>query len=227
MNKLFMRLRVVSPRTPRSMRVLTLSATLFLSAPSLFAQTPPPTTPATASATAAAAPAVAVRAPRESWSSDRRSFVVGDIITVLIDDYTISTAVKENTASDTRSRGLAVTANLPGGSKGGGLDSRNNADQQQRGSARRENRFQNEMSVRVVAVGANGLLQLKGHKKIDVDKAAQDIVFTGWVRAQDVSTQNMVESNRVADALLAYTSPGPLGTPKQGIVSKVLGALWP
>ncbi len=222
-----MHLPVVSPRTITLMRVITLSAALSLCAPLLFAQTPPAATSTTAPTGATAVPVVAARAPRESWSSDRRAFVVGDIITVLIDDYTISTAVKENSASDTRTRGLAVTANLPGGSKGGGLDSRNNADQQQRGSARRENRFQNEMSVRIVAVGPSGLLQLKGHKKIDVDKAAQDIVFTGWVRAQDVSTQNLVESNRVADAQLAYTSPGPLGTPKQGIVSKVLGALWP
>jgi flagellar L-ring protein precursor FlgH len=81
--------------------------------------------------------------------------------------------------------------------------------------------------VRVVAVGANGLLQLKGTKKIDVDKAVQDIEFTGWVRAQDVSTSNVIESSRVADAQLGYASPGPLGKPKQGMITKVLGALWP
>ncbi len=182
-----------------------------------------------AAAPAGAAPAttVAARPVRESWVADRRTFVVGDIITVLIDDYTITTAIKENTASDSRTRGLSVTANLPGGSKGGGLDSRNNAEQQQRGASKRENRFQNEMSVRVVAIGPNGLLQIKGSKKIDVDKNAQDIVFTGWVRAQDISSQNIVESNRVADQQLGYASPGALGKPKQGIVSKLLGAFWP
>jgi flagellar L-ring protein precursor FlgH len=179
-------------------------------------------TPAATTASTATA-----RPVRESWTADRRTFAVGDIITVLIDDYTISTAVKENTASDSRTRGLSVTANLPGGSKGGGLDSRNNAEQQQRGAAKRENRFQNEMSVRVVAVGPNGLLQIKGSKKIDVDKNMQDLVYTGWVRVQDVSSQNVVESNRVADQQLGYASPGSLGKPKQGMVSKVLGAFWP
>jgi flagellar L-ring protein precursor FlgH len=83
------------------------------------------------------------------------------------------------------------------------------------------------MSVRVVAVGPNGLLQVKGTKKIDVDKAMQDIVFSGWVRAQDVSVSNVVESSRVADVQLGYASPGPLGKPKQGILTKVVGALWP
>lgn len=152
---------------------------------------------------------------------------MGDIITVLIDDYTISTAVKENTASDKRTSGFDINARLPSSSKNVSIDAGKSADQTQRGQARRENRFQNEMSVRVVATGANGLLQVKGTKKIDVDKQMQDIVFTGWVRAQDVSVTNVIESSRVADVQLGYASPGNLGKPKQGIVSKVLGVVWP
>jgi flagellar L-ring protein precursor FlgH len=216
-----------------------------LSASTLCAQTPPAgaaqattapattapagTAPAGAAATGsatAAAPANAPK-PRVSWTSDKRDFVVGDLITVLIDDYTVSSALKENTATDSRSRGLSLDAKLPTSSKNVGIDSRNTADQQQRGSARRENRFQNEMSVRVVAVAPNGLLQLKGMKNIDVDKSGQNVEFTGWVRPQDISASNMVESNRVADAKLGYLSPGPLGKPKSGIITKILGGLWP
>jgi len=196
--------------------------------------TPPATAPAAPAAPASAAPASAAPAPaspaikpRDSWMADRRAFIVGDIVTVLIDDYTISTAVKENVATDNRTRGLSVNARLPTSGKIVGLDARNSADQQQRGQARRENRFQNEMSVRVVAVGPNGLLQVKGTKNIDVDNAMQAIEFTGWIRAQDISTSNMVESSRVADAKIGYASPGPLGKPKQGMVTKILGALWP
>lgn len=201
---------------------------VVVSAP-LAAQTPP-TTPATTPATTAApaTPPVAARPVRASWTSDRRDYAVGDLITVLIDDYTISTAVKENSATDTRSRGLSASVSLPKGqSYSAGLETKNNADQQQRGAARRENRFQNEMSVRVVAVAPNGLLQLKGTKNISVDKSAQDIVFTGWVRPQDISSANIVESNRIADAQLGYLSPGPLGKPQSGILSKIVGALWP
>lgn len=181
-------------------------------------------------APAAATSAVQTPSPtptRSSWTSDRRQFAVGDIITVLIDDYTISTAVKENVSQDTRNRGFGLSARLPSSTQNANIDTRNSADQTQRGQARRENRFQNEMSVRVVATGANGLLQVKGTKKIDVDKQMQDIVFTGWVRAQDVSVTNVVESSRVADVQLGYASPGNLGKPKQSIVSKLLGIVWP
>lgn len=194
--------------------------------------TPPPGAPATVAATnaapgAAAPTSVALPPARESWYADRRNFVVGDIVTVLIDDYTITTAVKENLATDSRGRSLGLTAKLPTASKSVGLQTNNDATQNQRGAAKRENRFQNEMSVRVVAVGPNGLLQLRGTKNIDVDKAKQDIVLTGWVRAQDISLQNMVESARLADATIGYASPGDLSKPKQGIISKVLGGIWP
>ncbi len=186
---------------------------------------PPPTPPVS---TVEAADSIPVRAARTSWIADRRAFAVGDIITVLIDDYTISTAVKDNIASDTRRRNLGATIRLPlQGSRSGGIDARNDSDTQQRGALRRENRFQSEMSVRVVATGENGLLQIRGTKNIMVDKAQQDVVFEGWVRAQDVSPQNMVETYRVADATLAYSSPGPLGKPKSGIFTRIFGLFLP
>ena len=214
---------------PRRSSPLLASVAIALLAPlgSSLAQTAPAQAPAGSAAVATVQAAAPVRAPRASWTSDRREFAVGDLVTVLIDDYTITTALKENSASDTRSRDMSATAKWPGMAKGIGLDVSNDAESQQRGSARRENRFQNEMSVRVVAVGPNGLLQLRGTKNIDVDKNGQDIVFTGFARPQDISMTNTVESNRIADAQLGYLSPGPLGQPKIGFISRVLGGFWP
>ncbi len=230
---------VPSSSAPHAAARRLIVAALLVSASQLGAQAAP-TTPAAgatppASATGATGAATTAsnataRPPRESWTSDRRNYVVGDLITVLIDDYTISTALKENMATDTRTRGLSASARLPtatGSNKNLSIDTRNTSDQQQRGSARRENRFQNELSVRVIAIAPNGLLQLKGTKNINIDKSGQDVVFTGYVRPQDISITNMVESNRVADAQLGYLSPGPLGKPKQGMVTKILGAFWP
>ncbi len=223
--------------------IVALAAAAIVSAP-LHAQTPvtpprgaaattaaPTTTTGVSAAGAttpnAAAQTAALPAGRQSIYADRRDFAVGDIVTIMIDDYTITTALKENVSSDTRSRGLSLAARLPTSSKSVGLDTRNDAAQNEHGSAKRENRFQNEMSVRVVAVGQNGLLQLRGTKNINVDKNVQDITLTGWVRAQDVSLQNMIESAKIADATIGYTSPGNLTKPKQGIISKILGMVWP
>ena len=59
---------------------------------------------------------------------------------------------------------------------------------------------------------------------------SKDLLALGTLKrsdGDDISITNMVESNRVADAQLGYLSPGPLGKPKQGIISKILGGLWP
>lgn len=221
-------------RAAHVFRFATLAVTSTCVASTLIASTvmaqarPAATAAAPASATTApASPAAATPRPRASWTADRRDYAVGDLVTVLIDDYTISTAIKENTATDTKSGSLSLNAKLPSSSKSVGLDTRNSADQTQKGSARRENRFQNEFSVRIVAIAPNGLLQLKGTKNIDVDKSGQNVEFSGWVRPQDISSTNIVESNRIADAQLGYLSPGPLGKPKKSMISKIVGGLWP
>jgi flagellar L-ring protein precursor FlgH len=159
--------------------------------------------------------------------ADKREFAVGDVLTVLVDDYTISTAVKDDLASDRRRSNRDFDLTRPGTSTGVGIDSRNDTDSQRRGEARRENRFQSEMSVRVVAAGPNGTFQIKGSRLIEVDKGRQQVELAGWVRAQDVAPSNVVESSRIADATITYLSPGPVGKPKQGMISRVIGIVWP
>ena len=206
----------------------------LLAAPAAGAQAAP-NAPAAAAAAPNAAPAstftptpVAGRPALRGWTQDRREYAVGDILTVFVDDYTISTAVKDDINSQRRNRDLGLSVSTPSGpGTAAGLSSRNNGDAQNRGEARRENRFQSELSVRVVAAGPNGTYLVRGTRLDDVDKAKQQVTLTGWVRAQDVSPANTVESSRLADAQLTYLSPGPLGKPKQGIVTRVVSLLWP
>jgi len=243
---------VTVPNMP-SMRLAALAAALLLAPAALRAQTAAPANAANATPSAAAPNAAApnaatpnaasaapnatpnaapVRPGLRSWLSDRREFAVGDIITILVDDYTISSAIKDDQATQKRDRDLGLgvdvsTPSGPGKSVNAKINSNNNADSQNRGEARRENRFQSEMSVRVVALGANGTMQVKGNRLVDVDKGQQNVTLTGWLRAQDVSTANTVESSRIADAQITYLSPGPLGKPKQGILSRVISIVWP
>lgn len=168
---------------------------------------------------------------RHSWTADRRQFGEGDVVTVLIDDFTLAAANKGNFASDRRYRDLgldaqqSVSAALP--SVGAAVSSINDAESRQRGEATRQNRFQGEISVRVVGVEPNGMLQVEGRKLVNIDKATQEMVLRGFVRPQDISTGNVVESWRIADVELLYTGGGALGKPQGGILSRLLGALWP
>ena len=174
------------------------------------------------------APATAPARPRlTSWVTDKRDFAVGDVITVLVDDYTISTAVKDDLASDRRRRNFDFGVQRPGANTSIGIDSRNDAESQRRGEARRENRFQSEMSVRIDSVAPNGTVRIRGSRLIEVDRGKQQVELAGWVRPNDVTPTNVVESSRIADATITYLSPGPVGKPKQGVISKVIGIVWP
>jgi len=82
--------------------------------------------------------------------------------------------------------------------------------------------------VRVIAVSPTGMLQIRGHKLVNIDKNQQDVVVTGWIRPQDISpATNAVLSSHIADAEIDYAQKGAIGTPKSGVLSKILGAIWP
>lgn len=172
----------------------------------------------------------APRTARASWTADRRAYGVGDVITVLIDEQTLATATTGNFASDRRSRDLfasgeqTITSSYPGASIGVG--SINDAESRQRGESLRRNRFVGEMTVRVVAV-ENGLLHVSGSRTTSVDKDTQQMTLTGWVRPQDVSYNNLVESWRIGDAEILYASSGRLGKPRGGFITRFIGWLWP
>ena len=215
--------------------VLTFAASLA-TASVVHAQAAQPATAAPATPAAAAAPQwqptpATNRPSMRSWLGDRRDFAVGDIVTVLVDDYTITSAVKDDVAQQRRRRDLGASIDVDAGSKPTSIDARigtrNDGDTQQRGEARRENRFQSEMSARVVAVGPNGTYQIRGTRVVDVDKGKQDVAVTGWIRAQDVSAANTIESARIADAQVTYQSPGPLGKTKSGMLTRIVGLVWP
>jgi len=184
--------------------------------------------PLAAQAPAATAPA---RAPRRSWTADRQDFVVGDVITVLIDELTVASANKGTSASDRRGRdlGLGVAQNVVSSIPviAADVSSTNSAESSQRGESTQANHFQGEMTVRVTEIDPAGLLFVEGLKLVDVDGSKQELSLKGWVRPQDVSGHNLVDSWRVADAELTYTAKGSLGKPAGGIIGRLLGAIWP
>jgi flagellar L-ring protein precursor FlgH len=167
---------------------------------------------------------------RPSWTADRRAFQLGDVITIQIDEFTLASATSGNKATDSRKTDATFGVNVPPTftPRQGSFKTQNNGESQKKGEAQRENRFQGEMSVRVVNVDPmSGLLQVKGTKLINVDKARQFITVSGWVRPQDITASNVVESWRLGDAEVVYTSQGSLDKPKKGLVGRALGWVWP
>lgn len=170
---------------------------------------------------------------RRSWTSDRRDYREGDIITVLVDEQTLATASKGQSGSDDQKRNLGLDIQPPGGPAGAsvGIDvtvgSKKSSSSNQQGQAKRDLRFRGEMTVRVVKVSPNGILEIKGARTVDVDKNRQQLTLTGFVRPEDVSRANTVESMRIADAQLLYKLEGDLGKTRGGIIGRLISVFWP
>ncbi len=164
---------------------------------------------------------------RQSWTSDRRDYHLGDIITILVDEYTLTSLDKQVNARENRRRTLGFGLSTPSSSKEFGINSNNDNESQNSGLDARTNRLTTEMSARVIAISPNGIMQLKGAKAINVEQSKVNLTLSGWVRTQDVSSDNVVQSFRLADAQLDYQAEGPLGKAKSGIIGRLLGAFWP
>lgn len=172
-------------------------------------------------------PALPVGPPlRASWTSDRIPLQVGDIVTILVDELTQASADRDENASRQHDRDLSLAGGSSGKTSGGSLRTRNDVDERKQGGSERRARFTAEMSTRVVEVGPGGLLRVEGTRKIQIDKHEQQITVRGWVRPQDVASDNTVPSWRVADAEILYTSNGSL-VKAGGLWSKLLELILP
>jgi flagellar L-ring protein FlgH len=151
------------------------------------------------------------------------------VLTVLIDEYTIASqqtgTLAERSRSQTADAGARAGTALPGGTASAGTSAR--GDSRERGEARRQTSFAGEMAVRVVEIGADGMLRIEGTKRIVVDKGSQDVKLTGWIRPQDVSGRNVIESWRVADLELHHMTDGTLGKPRRGFFGRIIDLVWP
>lgn len=214
--------------TSPPMRMIPSFVMFSLCAASLHAQARPTTPPPARDTTTSARPG------RQSWTSDRATFGVGDVITVLIDERTLASAHLTENHADRRTKDLGAHVAPP--ASGGvptppieaSVSLGSDGKSRRTGEASRDNAFVTSMSARVIAVSPNGSLQISGRKMVTVDKSKQEVAIQGWIRAQDISpSTNSVASARIADAEISYVQQGNLGKPKSSILGRLIGAIWP
>jgi flagellar L-ring protein precursor FlgH len=169
-----------------------------------------------------------------SWTSDRREYEVGDVITVLVSEATLASATKSQTGTDQTSRNNDVGISLPKVGPlsslpdvNGNMSTGKSSSSKQSGNATRGVNFRGDISVRVVEIDKRGQLKLQGTKSVDVDKNRQKLEFSGWVRPEDIGKDNIVASERVADVALTYQLNGDIGKTRGGIIGRLISVFWP
>lgn len=156
---------------------------------------------------------------------DQKASKVGDILTINLNETTTST--KANAASVSKSSSATIEnptvlgqeLNMDTTLPQQGTDFSGNA------SANQNNSLSGTITVTVYKTYSNGLLAVRGEKWLRLNQGDEYIRFSGLVRKQDISPDNTVESQRVADARITYSGTGEVAAgSEQGWVSRLLNS---
>lgn len=147
-----------------------------------------------------------------NWSltQDRRAYRVGDILTVLLDESTQSSKqAKTNFGkkSDVELGAPSVlgkTLDKLSGSVSGNRRFNGNATSAQ------QNMLRGSITVSVHQVLSNGVLVVRGEKWLTLNQGDEYMRVSGQVRTEDISRDNAVSSQRIANARISYAGRGAL-----------------
>jgi flagellar L-ring protein precursor FlgH len=183
--------------------------------------------------TKAATGAIYVGRQSDSWFGKSRSFQVGDVITVLLNESSQATRTQNGTVTRDSSNTLAP-ANLQkfgtslGGMFGGVNMLGGTVSNKGTGAADQQASLTGSVAVAVVEVMPNGNLVLRGEKQLALTEGTEIIQVAGIIRPDDVSPSNTVQSKRLANAQIAYRGTGDLANAtRAGWGTSALIKLWP
>lgn len=175
--------------------------------PATIVQQPTSTRPIQAIAPPAANGAIFQAASYRPIFEDKRARLVGDTLTIAINERTTAGKQAANSASKTGSAETSVP--LLFGASAATLAKLNaQADSEikyeDKGAASSSNTFIGSLTVTVAEVLSNGNLVVSGEKQVAFDKGAEFIRFSGVVNPATIMSNNVVASTQVADARVEY-----------------------
>lgn len=151
-----------------------------------------------------------------SLYTDKKAKRAEDVITVLImENAKASNDTKTNTDKE-QDAGIDIQPfNVAWGGAAGaqyspkvGFSGGVNQKYRGKGATSREGEVKATLSARIVAVYDNGNLLIEGNKEVEVNNEKEILRVSGIVRPEDISADNTVLSEKIADARIQYTGQG-------------------
>ncbi|HTZ40569.1 MAG TPA: flagellar basal body L-ring protein FlgH [Syntrophales bacterium] len=165
--------------------------------------------------------------------TDRKARNIGDVVTIVVDENSqgANNAYTEAKRDSTTAAGIAGFVNntsgatiIPSYSIGG----TSNYDHKGTGQTNRDGSLKGRISARVVRVLPNGNFVIEGRRMLTVNAEDQFMVITGMIRPDDITTDNLVNSQYIADARIVYTGKGVVDEKmRPGWGTRVLDWVWP
>jgi flagellar L-ring protein precursor FlgH len=149
-----------------------------------------------------------------------KRFAVHDKITIIISEVSKqSAAQKLDTKKDASLRGsvkqipdlmalLQAQLETDQGTPITGVDASAGKKFKGDGKYERSDRFTDRITATVIDVKPNGVLVLEARRTIQKDEEVQNLVLSGECRREDVTQQNTVLSNQLADLTLLVNNSG-------------------
>ena len=145
------------------------------------------------------------------FPTDQRARRIGDILTVSFNETYAATKAQTASSSKTDAFGVTLPTALPNMLTGGfdkdpaGLNAGTSRSFAGSGNAVQSNSFSGLLSVTVVRVFDNGNMEVQGQKELTLNNGNEYVRVRGVVRPEDISANNIVSSDRLADAQIRYT----------------------
>lgn len=162
---------------------------------------------------------------------DKNAHRVGDVITIILNERTVSQ--KSNAANSSKSSDADLRAPVIGGNElrvlNNALSANVNGSRSFSGSgqANQSNRLEGAISVTVAEVYPNGVLRVQGEKWITLTRGQEYLRVSGLIRPEDINLDNTVASSKLADARIAYSGTGELAdSTRQGWLTRALNSGW-
>lgn len=156
------------------------------------------------------------RSDANGFFRDQRASAVGDILTVIV---TISDSARiansttrgrnsSNEAGLGGAMGSLFNAVVPGvdptiGTTSGTTDAGN-------GGVNRSEAITTRVAAVITQVLPNGNLVIEGRQEVRVNFEVRELIVAGIVRAEDIGSDNTIDSSKIAEARIAYGGRGQI-----------------
>jgi flagellar L-ring protein precursor FlgH len=159
-------------------------------------------------------------ARRSSLLGDHRASARGDILTVVVEINDQATINDSTGRSRTASEKMGMpslfgipqrldAAVLPDGASSADLVSVNSASTfAGTGNVARNEKVTLRLAATVVEELPNGVLRIAGQQQVRVNNELRDLIVKGYVRPDDISRQNEITYDKIAEAQISYGGRG-------------------
>ena len=153
---------------------------------------------------------------------------IGDILTVRLEEVTQGEK-KAKTKTSKVATNAFDTPTILGGTLNA-MTFNTNTDQEFNGEGEsdQQNKLKGTVSVTVMRVLSNNNLIVQGESWVTIDQGREFVRLTGILRPEDIEPGNVVSSQRIAGARIAYSGNGQVGNSSRGgILTQLLTKFFP